>query len=80
MNQRDFSEILSEVRAKIAAACARSGRSVDDVQILAVTKTHGAEVVEEAWRAGLSVVGENKVQEAAWHPSYRRSFVAWNDG
>lgn len=78
MKQRDFSEILSEVRAKIAAACARSGRSVDDVQILAVTKTHGAEVVEEAWRAGLSVVGENKVQEAAWKKSASVSGPEWH--
>ena len=63
---KDFAETLAEVRAKIAAACARAGRSPDDVEIVAVTKTHGAEVVEEAWRAGLRIVGENKVQEAAW--------------
>ena len=63
---RDLGEILAEVRSRIDAACARSGRSVDDVEIIAVTKTHGAEVVKEAWDAGLSIVGENKVQEAAW--------------
>ena len=63
---RDLGEILAEVRSRIDAACARSGRSVDDVEIIAVTKTHGAEVVKEAWDAGLRIVGENKVQEAAW--------------
>jgi len=63
---RDLKDILSEVRAKIAAACARAGRNPDDVEIVAVTKTHGAEVVKEAWDAGLTLVGENKVQEAAW--------------
>ena len=63
MKQRDFNEILSEVKSKIASACERSGRKVEDVQIVAVTKTHGAEVVSEAWSAGLMIVGENKVQE-----------------
>ena len=63
---RALSDILSDVRAKIAAACARGGRDPDDVEIVAVTKTHGEEVVREAWEAGLRIVGENKVQEAAW--------------
>jgi pyridoxal phosphate enzyme (YggS family) len=34
------------------------------VRIVAVTKTHGPEVVREAFAAGLSEVGENRVQEA----------------
>lgn len=63
---RDLSEIIEEVRGRICAACARAGRSPDDVEIIAVTKTHGADVVNEAWDAGLRIVGENKVQEAAW--------------
>ena len=63
---KELSEILGGVRAKIAAACARVGRDPAEVEIVAVTKTHGAEVVREAWDAGLAVVGENKVQEAAW--------------
>ena len=63
---RELGEILSEVRGRIDAACARAGRSPDEVEIIAVTKTHGAEVVKEAWDAGLRIVGENKVQEAAW--------------
>ena len=63
---REFVEILEEVKARIGAACKRAGRSPDDVEVIAVTKTHGAEVVKEAWDAGLRIVGENKVQEAAW--------------
>ena len=63
---RDLSEILADVNAKIAAAAAKSGRRAEDVEILAVTKTHDQEVVREAWEAGLRIVGENKVQEAAW--------------
>lgn len=78
MKQRDFNEILSEVKSKIASACERSGRKVEDVQIVAVTKTHGAEVVSEAWSAGLMIVGENKVQEAAWKKEASVSGPDWH--
>ena len=63
---RDLREILAEVNSRLAAAAAKSGRRAEDVEIVAVTKTHGPEVVREAWEAGLGIVGENKVQEAAW--------------
>ena len=63
---KDLMEILDEVRGNITAACARARRDPAEVEIIAVTKTHGAEVVKEAWDAGLRIVGENKVQEAAW--------------
>jgi len=63
---RDLRDILAEVESRLAAAAAKSGRRAEDVEIVAVTKTHGPEVVREAWEAGLGIVGENKVQEAAW--------------
>ena len=63
---KDFEEILNEVWGKIDAACKRVGRDPSEVEVIAVTKTHGAEVVKEAWDGGLRIVGENKVQEAAW--------------
>ena len=63
---REFGEVLEGVKAKIEAACKRAGRDPSEVEIIAVTKTHGAEVVKEAWDVGLRIVGENKVQEAAW--------------
>ena len=63
---RSFEEILDEVRGRVEAACRRAGRDPADVEIVAVTKTHGEDVVREAWEAGLRIVGENKVQEAAW--------------
>jgi len=62
----DVAEILRGVRARIAEACAKAGREADGVEILGVTKTHGPEVVGEAWEAGIRKFGENKVQEAAW--------------
>ena len=75
---RELGEILEEVRGKIAAAAKRSGRSPDDVEIVAVTKTHGEDVVKEAWDAGLAIVGENKVQEAAWKKPASVSGPSWH--
>ena len=75
---RALDEILSEVRGKIAAACERGGRDVSGVEIVAVTKTHGPETVAEAWASGLSVIGENKVQEAAWKRSLSVSGPEWH--
>ena len=75
---RELEEILAEVRGRIAAACARAGRDPAEVEIVAVTKTHGAETVDEAWRAGLGVVGENKVQEAAWKKPASASGPSWH--
>jgi len=75
---KDLNAILDEVKAKIAAACARGGRDPSAVEIIAVTKTHGEEVVQEAWNAGLSIVGENKVQEAAWKKPASVSGPQWH--
>ena len=70
--------VLEKVRSRIAAACERAGRDPADVEIIAVTKTHGEEVVREAWDAGLTVVGENKVQEAAWKKAASVSGPEWH--
>jgi pyridoxal phosphate enzyme (YggS family) len=53
------------VQEVITEACAKAGRSPDEVEIIAVTKTHGPDVVRESWEAGLRLFGENRVQEAA---------------
>ncbi len=55
--------MVAEVRERIAAARARGGHG-QDVTLIAVTKTHGADAVLAAWHAGVHDVGENKVQEA----------------
>lgn len=59
-----IAENLERVREQIANACAKSGRSVDEVELVAVTKTHPAEKIREAIDAGQMLFGENKVQEA----------------
>jgi pyridoxal phosphate enzyme (YggS family) len=71
-------EILGRVNARVAAACRKAGRDPSEVEIIAVTKTHGAEVVREAWEGGLRIVGENKVQEAAWKQPISVSGPEWH--
>lgn len=56
---------VAEVRARVAAAAARSGRDPAAVTIIAVGKTFPAEMVAAAVAAGIADVGENRVQEAA---------------
>ncbi len=60
----DLANNLEQIRQRMAAACAHAGRAADSVALLAVTKTHPPEVVAEAARLGLTLFGENKVQEA----------------
>ncbi len=55
---------LEAVRDRIAEACRRAGRDPDSVRLLPVSKTHGPELIEEAYAAGARMFGENRVQEA----------------
>lgn len=55
---------LRQVQSRIAAACAAAGRSVDQLTLLAVSKTQPASAVREALAAGQQAFGENYVQEA----------------
>ncbi len=55
----------AEVLARIAAACGRSGRDPAHVTLVAVSKTVPADALRDAVAAGLDLLGENRVQEAA---------------
>ncbi|NJC69800.1 YggS family pyridoxal phosphate-dependent enzyme [Planosporangium thailandense] len=56
---------LSDVRARIAAACADAGRDADEVTLIAVTKTYPASDARHLVDLGVHDLGENKDQEAA---------------
>jgi len=58
-------ERVAAVRAEIARACERAGRSVDEVTLVAVSKTHAPPLIVEAIRAGVRDLGENRPEEAA---------------
>ncbi len=58
-----ISDNIQRVRTQIDAACVAHGRSVRDVQLLAVSKTFGAEAVMDAYACGQRAFGENYIQE-----------------
>lgn len=55
---------LRGVRQQIARAAAKAHRAIDEIGLVAITKTHDAERVREALEAGQHVFGESRVQEA----------------
>ena len=57
-------ENLERVRERIAQAAAKAGRAVDEIELVAITKTHDAEKVREAIEGGHTLFGESRVQEA----------------
>ncbi|HXU20740.1 MAG TPA: YggS family pyridoxal phosphate-dependent enzyme [Verrucomicrobiae bacterium] len=54
---------LAVVEERIVSACRRAGRERSSVRLMAVSKTHPAEAIREAAEAGLTLFGENRVQE-----------------
>jgi len=57
-------EKLERVREQIAQAAAKVGRAVDEIELVAISKTHDAAKVREAIEAGQTLFGESRVQEA----------------
>lgn len=61
----DVAARLAEARARIDAACARAGRDPREVELLAVSKTHGGDAIRAAHAAGQRRFGESRPQELA---------------
>ncbi len=57
-------DVLAQVHHSIAAAVARAGRKAEDVELIAISKTHDADTIRPLIAAGHRVFGENRVQEA----------------
>jgi pyridoxal phosphate enzyme (YggS family) len=60
-----LAENLEQLEAAIEAACRRAGRGRGEVELMAVSKTFPAATMAEAAALGLSLFGENRVQEFA---------------
>ncbi len=60
----EIAERLKDIRSRIDSACRRSGRDGSSVEIVAVSKTVGADKVRQAVTAGVRIIGENRAQEA----------------
>src|SRR5215831_17195217 len=73
-----IAENLGGVREQIASAAAKSGRSADDVELVAITKTHPAEKIRQAIEAGQTLFGESRVQEARGKIPELPSNIRWH--
>lgn len=73
-----FADNYARIRERIEAACRRSARESSSVLLLPVSKGQSAAAVKEAAEAGLTVYGENKVQEARMKISQCSSRLKWH--
>jgi pyridoxal phosphate enzyme (YggS family) len=73
-----IAENLERVREQIAQATAKAGRAGDEIQLVAITKTHDAEKVREAIEAGQILFGESRVQEARAKSPELPSNLRWH--
>ncbi|HSE24423.1 MAG TPA: YggS family pyridoxal phosphate-dependent enzyme [Pyrinomonadaceae bacterium] len=60
----DLRTRLQDVHNRIEAAARRSGRAKSDIRLIAISKTHPVEIIQEAITLGATELGENRVQEA----------------
>lgn len=58
-----IAENLERVQQRIHAAAVRAGRKLDEITLIAVSKTHPGTVIQQGFDAGLRHFGENRVQE-----------------
>ncbi len=66
------------IEDQIEQACERSGRDRSDVTLVAVSKTHPADVVEKAFELGLRDFGENRVQELIKKKDLLSTRIHWH--
>ena len=71
-------ERLAQVHRRIEAAAARGGRPASAVTLVAVSKTMPVEAVKEAIAAGVTILGENRVQEARQKIAALPAAVQWH--
>ena len=74
----DIAANLKNVQQRVAAACARAGRDPSSVTLLTVSKGHPADVVRAAADLGVSLFGENRVQEAKIKMSQCPGRLQWH--
>lgn len=76
--EETIAENLERVRAEIAAAAARSGRALEEIELVAVSKKQDAEKIHAAEDAGQRLFGESRVQEARVKLPLLSSRLRWH--
>ena len=75
---KEIARNLQAVEERIAGAAARAGRRRSDITLVAVSKTRTAGEIEAAIAAGVTHLGENRVQEAESKRRCVQSAAAWH--
>jgi PLP dependent protein len=78
LNMSEIKENLLRVMERIDSAARRSGRDPSEIKLVAVSKTVEAARIKEAIEAGVSILGENYVQEAKKKIEEIGRSVAWH--
>ena len=60
-----IAENIESITQRIAKCCEKCGRQLTEVKLVCVTKTASIAQIEEALTAGVSLLGENRVHDAA---------------
>ncbi len=74
----NISNNLQEVKQSIVNACEVSDRSIEDITLIAVSKTKPLEMLEDAYNCGIRHFGENKVQELCQKETLLPKDIKWH--
>lgn len=66
----DIEENVKRCREEIAEACIKYGRKPEDITLMGVSKTQTVDAIERAYNAGITLFGENRVQELQWKADF----------
>lgn len=79
MHKEDMYSNISRVKSRIAAAASRSGRNPDEITLIGVSKYHPIEALYMAVDCGVTILGENRVQEMeAKKASWQGGEIVWH--
>src|SRR5258708_7729635 len=79
MTSSSVQENVLHVQQRIRAAARRAGRLPEEITLIAVSKTHSADAIREAYEAGVRHFGENRVQEwEAKHGTVKDLPATWH--
>src|SRR2546422_10861012 len=63
MSESGLQQRIAAIRERIAAAAKRGGRRADEITLIAVSKTHPADVIRAAFELGVQHFSEKRVRE-----------------
>jgi len=69
---------ILQVKERIARVAIKGGKSPDEIKLVAVSKSFGLEHIRAAIAAGITILGENKVQEAYQKIPQIETRVSWH--